>query len=29
VRGIAAELLKMGRLLKGKDFGQYHALVSE
>lgn len=28
VRGVAHELRKMGRLLKDKDFGKYHALVT-
>ena len=29
VQGVAHELRKMGRLLKDKDFGEYHALVSD
>jgi SpoVK/Ycf46/Vps4 family AAA+-type ATPase len=29
VLGVAHELRKMGRLLKDKDFGEYHALVSD
>jgi AAA+ superfamily predicted ATPase len=29
VLGVAHELRKMGRLLKDKDFGEYHTLVSE
>jgi len=29
VLGVARELSKMGRLLTGKDFGEYHALVSD
>ncbi len=29
VRGVAHELRKMGRLLKDKDFGDYHALVTD
>ena len=29
VLGVAHELRKMGRLLKDKDFGDYHALVTE
>ena len=29
VLGVAHELRKMGRLLKGKDFGEYHTLVTD
>ena len=29
VLGVAHELRKMGRLLKGKDFGDYHTLVTD
>jgi hypothetical protein len=29
VTGVAREFRKMGRLLKAKDFGEYHHLISD